>query len=150
MIDGTRRLLEQESSKPRSSRRTLGRLLRYFRPFWRVLAGVVVMMGVSAWGQAVTPELLGQAVDCYLTPAAALSGQSGPSAQQFSCWFGAVPAGSPLSAYLTGLGWLVAALAGLFVLGSISSGLMFYWMSWAGQQILRSLQVEVFGHLHSL
>lgn len=151
MIDGTRRLLEQESSKPRSSSRTLGRLLRYFRPFWQVLAGVVVMMGVSAWGQAVTPELLGQAVDCYLTPAAALSGQSGPSTQQqFSCWFGTVPAGSPLSAYLTGLGWLVAGLVGLFVLGSISSGLMFYWMSWAGQQILRSLQVEVFGHLHSL
>jgi hypothetical protein len=39
------------------------------RPFWLALLGVLLMMVVNAWVQVLTPELLGQAVDCYLTPA---------------------------------------------------------------------------------
>ncbi len=69
MMGGPRGLLEQEVSKPRSVGRTLGRLGGYFRPFWFALVGVLLLMIVNAWVQVVTPELLGQAVDCYLTPA---------------------------------------------------------------------------------
>jgi ATP-binding cassette subfamily B multidrug efflux pump len=69
---------------------------------------VLLMMVVNAWVQVLTPELLGQAVDCYLTPAvtqeigygaaaqvmpAAGAGDHVGSAQ--ACWFGEVPAGSP-------------------------------------------------------
>jgi ATP-binding cassette subfamily B protein len=163
MIGGPRGLLEQEVSKPRSVGKTLGRLLRYFKPFWLVLIGVLLMMVVNAWVQVLTPELLGQAVDCYLTPAVtselraseivqgmAPDAAAQPEASSFACWFGDVPAGSSLDAYMAGLGRLVLALVGFFIAGAITGGAMFYLMSWAGQHVLRALQVDVFEHLHTL
>ncbi len=163
MIGGPRGMLEQEVSKPRSVGRTLGRLVRYFRPFWLVLIGVLLMMVVNAWVQVITPELLGQAVDCYLTPAVTGELRANEIAQgmapdaatpieasSFACWFGDVPEGSPLSDYIAGLGRLVLALIGFFVVGAITGGAMFYLMSWAGQHVLRALQVDVFTRLHTL
>jgi len=161
MIGGPRGILEQEVSKPRSVGRTLGRLVRYFKPFWLVLVGVLLLMVANAWVQVLTPELLGQAVDCYLTPAvtaelrsdAAAAGaptSQTASASDFACWFGDVPAGAPTTDYIAGLGRLVMGLLAFFVLGAISGGAMFYLMSWAGQHVLRSLQVQVFAHLQKL
>ena len=166
MIGGPRGMLEQEVSKPRSVGKTLGRLTGYFRPYWLVLAGVLVLMVVNAWVQVVTPAMLGQAVDCYLTPAVtaqvatdvanvAAQDQTQPVAapvtkSDFTCWFGTVPPGSPTSDYVAGLGRLVLALIAIFVLGAITGGLMFYSMGWAGQHVLRNIQEEVFAHLHKL
>ena len=70
MMGGHRGLLEQEARKPRSLRKTLGRLAGYFKPYWLVLIGVLFLMVLNAWTQVITPELTGQAVDCYLTPGA--------------------------------------------------------------------------------
>jgi ATP-binding cassette subfamily B protein len=64
MIGGPRGILEQEVSKPRSIGRTLARLVAYFKPFWVAVLAVLLMMVVNAWVQVLTPELLGQAVDC--------------------------------------------------------------------------------------
>jgi ATP-binding cassette subfamily B protein len=163
MIGGPRGLLEQEVSKPRSVGRTLGRLASYFKPFWLALVGVLLLMVVNAWVQVITPELLGQAVDCYLTPAVTgelhraevadgmPAGVDKPQdARSFACWFGDVPAGSPTDAYMAGLGRLVLGLIAIFVLGAITGGAMFFMMSWAGQHVLRALQVDVFAHLHRL
>jgi ATP-binding cassette subfamily B multidrug efflux pump len=171
MIGGPRGLLEQETSKPRSVGRTLGRLLHYFEPFWLALVGVLLLMIVNAWVQVVTPELFGQAVDCYLTPAtvgattAAIDADMTAQGEQppaqaptgeppandaLSCWFGAVPAGSPTVDYVAGLGRLVLGLVVIYVVGAITGGLMFYLMGWAGQHVLRSIQVDVFAHLHKL
>ncbi len=166
MIGGPRGMLEQEVSKPRSVGKTLGRLTGYFRPYWLVLAGVLILMVVNAWVQVVTPAMLGQAVDCYLTPAVttqvatdvanvAAQDQTQPVAapvtkSDFTCWFGTVPPGSPTSDYVAGLGRLVLALIAIFVLGAITGGLMFYSMGWAGQHVLRNIQEEVFAHLHKL
>ena len=58
MIGGPRGMLEQEVSKPRSVGKTLGRLTGYFRPYWLVLAGVLILMVVNAWVQVVTPAML--------------------------------------------------------------------------------------------
>lgn len=104
MIGGPRGLLEQEVSKPRSVGRTLGRLASYFKPFWLALVGVLLLMVVNAWVQVITPELLGQAVDCYLTPAVTgelhraevadgmPAGVDKPQdARSFACWFGTLP-----------------------------------------------------------
>ncbi|MCB0134515.1 MAG: ABC transporter ATP-binding protein, partial [Caldilineaceae bacterium] len=118
------------------------------------------------WVQVVTPAMLGQAVDCYLTPAVtaqvatdvanvAAQDQTQPVAapvtkSDFTCWFGTVPPGSPTSDYVAGLGRLVLALIAIFVLGAITGGLMFYSMGWAGQHVLRNIQEEVFAHLHKL
>ena len=137
---------------PRSVGRTLGRLLHYFRPFWLALVGVLLLMIVNAWVQVVTPELFGQAVDCYLTPAtvgattAAIDADMTAQGEQppaqaptgeppandaLSCWFGAVPAGSPTVDFVAGLGRLVLGLVVIYVVGAITGGLMFYLMGWA-------------------
>jgi ATP-binding cassette subfamily B protein len=163
---GPRGLLEQETSKPRSTGTTVRRLASYFKPYGLVLVGVLLLMVFNAWTQVLTPELTGQAVDCYLTPAvttnavqavdttdpaadmnaAAMPAETAPK----TCWFGAVPAGSPTSAYIAGLVRLVLGLVAVYVLGAITGGLMFYSMGWAGQHVLRRLQTEVFDHLHAL
>lgn len=170
MIGGPRGMLEQEVSKPRSVGRTLGRLADYFKPYWAALIGVAVLMIVNAWVQVVTPELLGQAVDCYLTPAVTSTLRSEESAvntlqgvapqeapmpapaeqSSFACWFGAVPADAPAGEFMAGLGRLVLGLLALFVVGALTGGAMFFLMSWAGNHVLRTLQVEVFARLQQL
>ena len=171
---GPRGMLEQEISKPRSTGTTVRRLAGYFRPYWFILIGVLFLMILNAWTQVLTPVLTGQAVDCYLTPAvtseavsaanavdAANTAAGAPSAAPVTpqetaaaapktCWFGVVPAGSPTSDYIAGLGRLVLGLVVVFVIGAITGGLMFYSMGWAGQHVLRKLQTDVFDHLHEL
>ncbi|MBW7885954.1 MAG: ABC transporter ATP-binding protein [Caldilineaceae bacterium] len=158
MIGGPRGLLEQEVSKPRSVGRTLARLAGYFRPFWLAMAAVLLLMIVNAWVQVITPALLGQAVDCYLTPAftpemgsAATEAAGAPArTTATACWLGSVPPGAATEEYIAGLGRLVLFLVALFVAGSVTGGLMFFLMGWAGQHVLRSLQVAVFDRLHEL
>jgi len=160
MIGGPRGMLEQEVRKPRQVGRTLGRLAGYFKPFWPALVGVLALMIVNAWVQVVTPELLGQAVDCYLTPAVVSEFQSGAtqssagaapvSRSDFACWFGAAPVGAATGDYMAGLGRLVLGLIAIFALGALTGGAMFYLMAWAGQHVLRALQVQVFTHLQLL
>ncbi|MDW8269766.1 MAG: ABC transporter ATP-binding protein, partial [Anaerolineae bacterium] len=41
-------------------------------------------------------------------------------------------------------------IVGLFVLVSLASGLQFFSMSWAGQQVLRTLREAIFAHIHRL
>ena len=72
--------LNQETSKPKSTSDTLGRLVKHFGPFWPALIAAVVFVVISTWAQVTNPELTGQLVDCYLSPAAAASGFSFPGA----------------------------------------------------------------------
>ena len=65
---GHRRVFEIETSKPKSVRATLGRFWGQFRGYRLLLAGVLVLAMFSAWSQVITPDLIGQTVDCYLTP----------------------------------------------------------------------------------
>ena len=53
---GPRGMLEQETSKPRSTWPTIRRLARYFAPFWLVLVGVLLLMILNAWTQVLTPD----------------------------------------------------------------------------------------------
>jgi ATP-binding cassette subfamily B protein len=101
MMGNQRWLLEQDAIKARSISSTLGRLAEYFKPFWMVMVGVLALMVLNAYVQVITPELTGQAVDCYLTPgitAMANSGAGGmatgageASAAASNCWFDTVP-----------------------------------------------------------
>ena len=143
MLGGPMRMLEQETSKPTSASRTLARLGSYFAPYWLVMTGVAVMLVLNAWVQVLSPELIGQAVDCYLTPVAA--GDAGSA-----CWYATVPAGATTEELLQGLGGMVLVLVLLYVAGSATAGLMFYLTSWTGQHVLRRLRVQVFNHLHRL
>jgi ATP-binding cassette subfamily B multidrug efflux pump len=148
---GPRGLLERETSKPVNASKTLGRLSRYFAPYWPVLILVALLIIGGTYTQVITPDLTGQAVDCYISPAIEQTfnapGQAAPSS---NCWYGQLPASSTQSDYLSSLGRLVLLILALFVAGSITGGLQFYLMSWAGQHVLKSLRVKVFERLHEL
>jgi ATP-binding cassette subfamily B protein len=159
MIGGFRGILDQETTKPKSTSATLRRLARYFAPYWLLLLAVLALMVTNAWVQVIVPELTGQAVDCYLTPAVtgtadptAAPGDTtaAPSAAQANCWFAELPADASQDDLLHGLLRLTLVLIGIQVLGSATAGLMFFSMSWAGQHVLRSLQVDLFTHMQQL
>ena len=94
--DGMRRMLGGENLKPKNVGETLGRLGRYFGPFWPALAGVAVLIVISTWAQVTGPDLIGQSVDCYLTPSAAsaFNFPGAPAAlasAQTNCWLASEP-----------------------------------------------------------
>jgi ATP-binding cassette subfamily B protein len=64
-------LLNQETIKPRNLGETLARLGRYFGQYWYMIILAVLFVIVSTWTQVTTPELTGQATDCFLVPAGA-------------------------------------------------------------------------------
>jgi ATP-binding cassette, subfamily B, multidrug efflux pump len=147
MFGSWRGILEQDAIKPVSTGETLRRLGSYFRPYWAVLLLVLVLMIANAWAQVISPVLNGQAVDCYLTPV--VVGSESPAATPVDCLF-AVPANPTRDDLLAGLLKLVLVLVGLQLLGAVAAGLMFYLTSWAGNHVLRQLQVEVFARLQQL
>jgi ATP-binding cassette, subfamily B, multidrug efflux pump len=83
-------MLNRETIKPRNVSETLARLGRYFVRFWYMIALAVLFIIVSTWTQVTTPELTGQATDCFLIPAGAsafegfgaFADQSGSQPQQ--------------------------------------------------------------------
>ncbi|MEK7326526.1 MAG: ABC transporter ATP-binding protein [Chloroflexota bacterium] len=95
--EGMRRIMSQDVMKPKNLSETLARFGHYFQAYWPalILAGLLIV--VSTWAQVTTPELIGQVVDCYLTPAAASSfgslpgASSNQSAAQSNCWLSKAP-----------------------------------------------------------
>lgn len=90
-------ILNQETLKPRKLSETLARLGSYFGRFWYMILLAVVFVVISTWTQVTTPELTGQATDCFLVPTGASvfgsfassfgSSNGSPSeAQTSSCW----------------------------------------------------------------
>ena len=64
-------MLNKETLKPRNLSETLARLGKYFVEYWYMIALAVLFVVVSTWTQVTTPELTGQATDCFLVPAGA-------------------------------------------------------------------------------
>jgi ATP-binding cassette subfamily B protein len=89
-------MLNQETLKPRRLSETLARLGGYFSRFWYMILLAIGFVIVSTWTQVTTPELIGQATDCFLVPAgastfegfASFGAQSGSQSegQTSSCW----------------------------------------------------------------
>ncbi len=164
--DGMRRMMSQDSLKPKNTGETLARFGSYFKPYWLIMILVAIMIVVSTWAQVENPDLIGQAVDCYLTPAAASSFGNFPGASSLSspgtgsasasnttstnCWYASNTAGMTNAQRVSGLGGLILVVIGLFVASSVLTGLIFFSMSWSGNHVLRTLQVDVFEHLHRL
>ena len=88
-------MLNRETIKPRALGETLARLGRYFGQYWYMIALAVLFVVVSTWTQVTTPELTGQATDCFLLPAGA-SAFGGFGAQS-----GAQPPPTASTCYLT-------------------------------------------------
>ena len=148
-------MLERETSKPTAVRATLARFWHYFGPYRLILVAVAVLVVVSTYMQVEIPNLLGQAVDCYLTPATqhafgppAAGGVT--AAANTGCWYTNLPATATTDQYIAGLGGLVLLTLGLYVGGALLGGLTFYLMTYAGQHVLRNMRVAVFQHIHRL
>src|SRR3990172_1492645 len=163
MFHDPRRMFESETSKPQKVSQTLRRFTGYFKPYWRRYLGVLVMMIASTWAAVTAPQLLGQAVDCYLIPPAAAAafegaaptltlqspgepGAANPTTAS-ACWYADLPLTATTEERIAGLAGLVLRLLGLYAIASITTGLMFYWMTTSGQKVLRTLRVEVFHHI---
>lgn len=140
-MDGGRRLLEQEILKPKNISETMRRFAYYFRRYWAGLVLAIALIVAGAWTQVVSPDLIGQAVDCYLFPQPA----------QNTCWYQPFTA-SPrtVEESIAGLASLVALLFAIFVLGSLLNGLAFYTMNWTGQNVLRRIRQDLFRQIHRL
>ncbi|MBA3470749.1 MAG: ABC transporter ATP-binding protein [Herpetosiphonaceae bacterium] len=137
-LGGPRHLMEQETSKPKNIGATLARFGSYFRKYWVGFTLALLMIVVGTWTQVKTPELIGQAVDCYLLP------------NPTSCTYASVSADATAATRLDGLTGLVLLLVGLFVGGSILNGLAFYAMNWSGQRALRLIREDLFRQVHRL
>ncbi|HEY53896.1 MAG TPA: ABC transporter ATP-binding protein [Caldilineae bacterium] len=158
----TTRLLNQETLKPKSVGATLKRLGAYFARYKLALLGIALLLILGTWAQVTAPELIGQTVDCYITPAIAggispqggapemMQQMGGESAAQTNCWYNPLPPTTTTTGYIQALGMLVLLIVGLYALGSITGGLQFYLMNWAGQHVLRELRTEIFEHVHRL
>lgn len=154
MMGGPARMLQDEVRKPRSMRLTLGRFSTYFRPYWPWLLVVVCLMVVNAWVQILTPGWIGQAVDCYLAPQAAVALQGENSAlatqSEHNCWYDSLPPDATPETRRGGLLDLSLALVALYVIGALTGGAMFFLMGLTGQRVLRQMQVDLFAQLHRL
>ncbi|NLX09280.1 MAG: ABC transporter ATP-binding protein [Chloroflexi bacterium] len=148
-----RHIFDVESSKPRSVGPTLRRFQRYFRPYWPHLLVVLALAVFSTWTYVLAPDLIGQVVDCYLTPnagadASALMG--GGEAAEANCWYADDTANLSRSEAVSGIREIILVLVGLFLAGAVATGLQFYTMRYAGLHVLNRLRIEVFQHIHRL
>jgi ATP-binding cassette subfamily B protein len=147
--------LGTETLKARSTGKTLGRFWGYAKRYWLALLITLMLMFVSTWTQVLTPDLIGQAADCYLTPAtsSAFGAMSSMMANQetaaeSNCWFDSdVPADPTDDDLIEGLTKLVLILVVVYFVGVVVSGIQFYTMAWAGQNTLTRLRVDLFKHL---
>jgi ATP-binding cassette subfamily B multidrug efflux pump len=155
---GVSRAMGRDTLKPKNVSETLRRFGTYFRPFWLLLVLVVVMMLASTWAQVTAPKLIGQVVDCYLTPGAVTAFGNLPLAEEGGVASGAVsnctmesePGVLSTEERLVGLGQVMLRIVGLYILTALLTGLTVYMMNWSGQHVLRQLRVELFKHLHQL
>jgi ATP-binding cassette subfamily B protein len=144
-MDGGRRILDQETSKPKRVSVTLARFWAYFKPYGVGLLLCITFILVAAWAGLTIPELTSQAVDCYIAPS--VTGR---------CTFTELKAGylSNDPAFhgerVAGVGVLAAMSLGLLLLNALTIGLAFYSMRWSGQNAIRDIQRDLFRHLHRL
>src|SRR5262249_13887996 len=154
-----RRLMSGQTLKPKNVSATLARFWKYFRKRWYLLLFVAVLMLYSTWTQVTGPEIMGQAVGCYLfqqtfqTP----GGGSTPTGINKTCWYTTRDAkaidadknlddAGKLAEKVQGMLGIVGILAALFISGSVVAGMMFYAMTYAGQNALRDIRVDLFRH----
>ncbi|NLF67249.1 MAG: ABC transporter ATP-binding protein [Chloroflexi bacterium] len=167
MFDHNAQALGREASKPKDVGQTLAKLGQYFAPYKLALLFVALLIVAGTYMQVLIPDLVGQAVDCYLGPVVAQEALSGGGIdldllQQFAgeqgadggiptnCWFADVAPTATTAQLLRGLGGLILLMAGLFVANAFVSGITFYLMSWAGQHLLRDLRADIFRQIHRL
>ena len=105
-----RRIMSQEMLKPKNLGETLVRFGNYFKPYWYMLVLAMFLVITSTWMQVTSPEIIGQIVDCYLTPASGSSLNNLPGAQTqtsnaiSNCWLSAE------TSTLSGTQWVIKTI----------------------------------------
>jgi ATP-binding cassette subfamily B protein len=152
----------------------------YLKPFWWIGILVLIMMVISTWTQVTTPNVIGQVVDCFLTPAVgaatgnAFPGMESESNSQQNCWLAQPPQGFTQTVVqkmytfngfsvppadlgllqteqrIEGLGRMIAVLIVFFIIGAITAGLTAYGVTWAGMRVVRGMRLEVFDKVQIL
>jgi ATP-binding cassette subfamily B protein len=154
--DGWRRLMSQDTLKPANLGQTLARFGHYFKPYWPMLLLAGLLVVVSTWTQVISPELIGQAVDCYIAMPTDQARLAIPGMEAFSqatannCWYESQITDLSAAQRLAGLGFIVLQIVGLYIAGAVLTGLTFYVMTWTGQHVLRAMRLDIFAHLHRL
>jgi ATP-binding cassette subfamily B protein len=157
-LDGGRRLMEGETNKAQNLASTLRRFAHYFAKYWPTLIVVAALIIAATWTQVYSPEIVGQAVDCYLFPRPAMS-MGGTEVPGSNCWYDlAVQAAIESNTLdqvtaevkLAGLGGMVLVLAATYVAGAVLNGLAFFTMTRAGQSVLRQMRQDLFRHMQRL
>ncbi len=97
------------------------RLIRYLKPYRLAIVAAFGMIIINAGSQALGPVLIGQTIDRFIA------------------------AGSH-----RGLARTMLALIGVYLVGMVSMRFQIYWMSWASQQVLADMRVDVFTKVKQL
>jgi ABC-type multidrug transport system fused ATPase/permease subunit len=130
--------LTREQEKARDVGNTLRRLLRYFRPFWGLLAASLVFVVLSSLLQLAGPYLIGVAVDQFIAPG------DGPRPP----WLSLLVA--PDAARGSGLTVIMLLLLSSYLLNWATTAGQFYLMMLAGQRVLLHMRTQIFERIQSL
>jgi ATP-binding cassette subfamily B multidrug efflux pump len=138
MMFGGHRGLAREITKPANVGKTLRRLLRYFRPFWGLLAAAGVLVIVSTVLQLAAPYLTGIAVDQFIAP----------GDQPRPAWLaGLLPQDTNRT---SGLTVTMLLLLGTYLLNWAATAGQFYLMTLAGQRVLLHMRTQIFERIQAL
>jgi ABC-type multidrug transport system fused ATPase/permease subunit len=132
--------LKQEQDKPTDVGATLRRLLRYFRPFWKLLAGVAVLVVISTLLRLAAPYLTGVAVDQFIAP----SGDQKP----LPTWLSLIVVGDVERTQ--GLTATMLVLLVTYLLNWAATVGQFYLMMLAGQRVLLRMRTQIFERIQTL
>ncbi|MBX3086212.1 MAG: ABC transporter ATP-binding protein [Anaerolineae bacterium] len=144
-LDGARRLMERDVLKPTNVGATMARFWRYFRSnsFGVILALTFIVL--STWTQVTTPEILGNAVDCYLQPQSFNEQGQLVTNPNPDC-----DPNKPLEDKVGGLARVTLTLVGLYIGGAVFSGLAFYTMAATGRRVLLRMRNDIFRQVNRL
>jgi ATP-binding cassette subfamily B multidrug efflux pump len=130
--------LRDENVKAADAGKTLRRLLIYFRPFWGLLAMVLVLIILSTLLRLAAPYLTGVAVDRFIDSAE----QAGAGRLE---WL--LPQAISRN---TGLAVTMLLLLGVYLLNWATTAGQFYLMTVTGQRVLMRMRTQIFERIQTL
>ena len=116
-----RRLGEMAEERAQMTGEVVGRLVSALRPYWKAVLGAFLLILVSASSQALGPFLIGRAIDQFIQK------------------------GNP-----AGLARTMLELASVYTASMLSMRFQIFWMSWAGQNVLSDLRMQIMERVESL
>jgi ATP-binding cassette subfamily B protein len=138
-LDGGRRFMEGETSKPKNIGSTLRRFGGYFGPYLPHLLVVFVFCMANVWTQVTVPKVTEQAVNCYIAPRNAAD-----------CTYTTMTDDMTVEERVRGTLTLAGIMVGLFVAQAVLQGMAFYTLRTAGQKVLMTIRKQLFRKVHAL